>query len=116
MPFSGRGSVTLSVTTTSARVALPNRQVPDLSRPNEESIMLNSNIVRVMVDAGSLAASDEVYVVIGNASVVATAGTGVPLIPGIVETYALAPDDTHIAAIATANAAQLIATIGSEKK
>lgn len=111
MPYNALASDVLAVTAVSASKALPRPNVVDLSGNNKPALD-RMNVIEILLATGTLAADDIVYVTFGDSSVVATPNNGSPMRPGVKSYHQLSPTDTHIAAISTANGANLSYSVG----
>lgn len=111
--FNALASDVLAVTAVSASKLLPRPSVPDLSNNNPPAFG-NMYVVEILLATGTLAADDLVYVTFGTSSVVATPNNGTVLRPGVKSYHQLSPTDTHIAAISSANGANLAYAVGHQ--
>ena len=116
MGWSDQGSVSLAVTTTSARVALPKTTVENVDPLHNRAELRQSRQARITVRGGTLVANDVVFVKYGDSSVVATIndGGGIAMLAGLVEIHEIPIGTTHVAAISTANGCTIQINIGRE--
>lgn len=92
MPFSPGGTVSLAVTTSTGRVALPTS--------SKHQVMITS-------EPGGATA----FIKFGDSAVNA-AVTDTPILPGAVYIFSVVHQDTHVAAITATGTATLYATLG----
>ena len=91
-------TVSLSVTTSSARVAKTALPTNSGGATHELRIVNTGTVV--------------VFVAFGDGTVTADAATGMPILPNTVESFQLSASQTHIAGICASGTATLYATTG----